>query len=538
MPTARPHRRGVAALCVSALALPALAAAPASAVLVDGRQDIRASACPPGAIPDAGYTDVTLGQVGPEFTLAISCLKDYGITLGTTPTTYSPGDTVTRRQMALFLARQLDVLDVYAPDDDAGFVDLALESADVRSAVGSIASAGITLGVRSPDGQKRYDPSGLVRRDQMAAFLNRLQSATAYYDDEVADFPASPSPFPDTGSADVGALAAAGVVAGRADGSYGPAAPVTRAQMAAFLTRQLNAAFGQGGTFLNEPGRNGNDAFPVSTTVLSSRPDAAFFTASGLTPDTVHQVTLVSTDAFESVPEELYDRPSPGSVVSFDASTTTSDAPGATRAAAVADPGTAGAQPGGSVGAQVAVVNGVAPPGGPARSVLATSDATGRIALTVVGNDADVTVTPFVSRAALPGLAYPNLEAALEVDADQDRVPVELFGYATTPAVLGAGTVRDGVDGDVEIGDVVAADLAGNTLVLRTDAPSAEAIRFVYDDDDSFEDAQNGPYADVAAFEAVLTRGDRVVVNAYARTTPSDLSTFEVVVDRPPAATP
>ena len=36
---------------------------------------------------------------------SVACIKDIGVTLGTSATTYSPSDLVTREQMAAFLAR-------------------------------------------------------------------------------------------------------------------------------------------------------------------------------------------------------------------------------------------------------------------------------------------------------------------------------------------------------------------------------------------------------------------------------------------------
>ena len=54
-------------------------------------------ACPASAITSSGFTDTTSADV--------SCIKYYGITKGTTATTFSPLDFVSRWQMALFLTR-------------------------------------------------------------------------------------------------------------------------------------------------------------------------------------------------------------------------------------------------------------------------------------------------------------------------------------------------------------------------------------------------------------------------------------------------
>jgi len=58
---------------------------------------------------DQGFTDI--GGVSPEAQKAINQMKQLGITSGVTPTTYDPSGTVTRAQMASFLARSLNAVD-------------------------------------------------------------------------------------------------------------------------------------------------------------------------------------------------------------------------------------------------------------------------------------------------------------------------------------------------------------------------------------------------------------------------------------------
>ena len=55
------------------------------------------SACPGTSAPAAGFTDTTSTDV--------DCIKMYGITQGTSATTYEPNASVPRWQMALFLHR-------------------------------------------------------------------------------------------------------------------------------------------------------------------------------------------------------------------------------------------------------------------------------------------------------------------------------------------------------------------------------------------------------------------------------------------------
>ena len=55
---------------------------------------------------DPGFTDT--GDLSEKSQTAIAQLADLGITKGTSDTTYSPGASVTRGQMALFIARLMN----------------------------------------------------------------------------------------------------------------------------------------------------------------------------------------------------------------------------------------------------------------------------------------------------------------------------------------------------------------------------------------------------------------------------------------------
>ncbi|SVC53655.1 uncharacterized protein METZ01_LOCUS306509, partial [marine metagenome] len=97
------------------------------------------SACPTGVIPAAGFTDTTSTDV--------DCIAYYGITKGTTATTYSPTDTVTRWQMALFLTRMATRAGVTLGDGSVqGFDDIAGYSTEIQTAVNQIKQLGITVG--------------------------------------------------------------------------------------------------------------------------------------------------------------------------------------------------------------------------------------------------------------------------------------------------------------------------------------------------------------------------------------------------------
>lgn len=79
-----------AALSLSVLAPPAVAASPVARDVGD--------ACITADTDDLAFTDVT------RYAVAIRCIWRWGITAGTTATTYSPAASATRGQMASFVA--------------------------------------------------------------------------------------------------------------------------------------------------------------------------------------------------------------------------------------------------------------------------------------------------------------------------------------------------------------------------------------------------------------------------------------------------
>lgn len=152
-------------------------------------------------------------DAGDEVRIAPTAVGDYG---AGGFSTYSEGQNVPIIDLGHPLPQQLTFVDTF--------------DSTHRDNIEALAASGITAGC--DDG--RFCPRDLVTRGQMAAFLNRA-----------LDLPPAPSyGFVDTvGSVfedDINRLAAAGVTLGCTDTLYCPDDPVTRAQMAAFLTRALD----------------------------------------------------------------------------------------------------------------------------------------------------------------------------------------------------------------------------------------------------------------------------------------------------------
>ncbi len=172
-------------------------------------------------VPGGRFADV---RTGTSLEADVLWLVDEGITTGCLGGShFCPGEEVTRAQMAAFLVRALDL-----PAGTSRFADVG-DDHPMRDEITALADAGVTRGC-SDDA---FCPSASVTRGQMAAFLVRalgIAPGSATFDDV-----APGSPF----AADIAALADAGVTTGCGEGAFCPAAPVTRAQMAAFLRRAL-----------------------------------------------------------------------------------------------------------------------------------------------------------------------------------------------------------------------------------------------------------------------------------------------------------
>ncbi|MGI8659220.1 MAG: PQQ-dependent sugar dehydrogenase [Candidatus Limnocylindria bacterium] len=147
-----------------------------------------------------------------------------GITGGCGSGRFCPSGSVTREQMASFLARALRLPAAtrdYFTDDET-----SIHEGDINR----VAQAGITGGCDA----NRYCPRLPVTRAQMASFLARAlklpPTSTDYFDDDDGNIHEN----------QINALARSGITGGCGTRAYCPNANVTRGQMAAFLKRALD----------------------------------------------------------------------------------------------------------------------------------------------------------------------------------------------------------------------------------------------------------------------------------------------------------
>jgi uncharacterized protein YkwD len=188
-----------------------------------------------GVIEDGGRLWVTVNFVrgSGEFPLFtdirnnahrsnIEALFRRGTTAGCRSDRYCPGDDVTRAQMATFLARELGLA-----SEKADFRDVPREHPHA-GAIGALAASGITAGC----GPQRFCPNDTIDRGQMATFLRRALALTERPPSGVSDVLAS-----SIHSGSIGALQLAGITQGCTTTTFCPTAPVSRGQMASFLSR-------------------------------------------------------------------------------------------------------------------------------------------------------------------------------------------------------------------------------------------------------------------------------------------------------------
>ena len=220
-----------------------LSAALAGAALAVGLLPVAATAAtstdavcpPPGKTSSNQFPD----DDGSVHEANIDCMAQYGIAQGTGNGQYSPGRTVTRAQMATFIANLVRTSGKDLPSGSDAFSD---DDGNVHEDdINALAGAGIVKGT----GSGTYSPGAPVSRAAMATFIaNALSYVTG------SDLPAGSDAFTDDDGnvheGNINALAGQDVVSGTGGTTYSPANPVTRAQMASFVM--------QGAAYLDQQG--------------------------------------------------------------------------------------------------------------------------------------------------------------------------------------------------------------------------------------------------------------------------------------------
>ena len=213
------------------------------AVAIDGEADYPAtySACVGPATEPVRFEDVWRGGSAER---AIDCLFHYGITEGTTPTTFAPDDPITRRQMALFLTRAAGPAGIDLPHViDMGFTDLDDLGRESLNAINRLADLDIMRGTS----RTTFDPDGYVTRADMAVFIAGFLDEAPVGEGgiDINDVDPDDERFRDIDDLShrpynaIRALYEMGITQGLSRTRFGPDRLVTRSQMALFITRML-----------------------------------------------------------------------------------------------------------------------------------------------------------------------------------------------------------------------------------------------------------------------------------------------------------
>lgn len=189
------------------------------------------AACPPDQVPPSGFSDVPASS---PHRAAIDCAAWRGITQPAGGV-YRPAQTVTRAQMASFIARMIDDSDAALPDDppDAFTDDEDAAYAAHELNINRLAAVDIVAG-RS---ETTYAPREPVTRGQMATFIVRAHRYVTG-----ATLPLERSWFHDRDpvhGGNVDRAAGAGIATGFPNGTFRHGAAVRRDQMASFLVRTV-----------------------------------------------------------------------------------------------------------------------------------------------------------------------------------------------------------------------------------------------------------------------------------------------------------
>ena len=275
MPYLLAKSRGLGAFIAAAVLGALLAAGSPAAAEVIGNDTTAepdalptASACVGNALNEHGFEDIS--SLADDYQDAINCIAHYGITRGTTLTTYSPSSDVTRSQMALFLYRtaQKAKVEFDLTEYESPFTDIDGLDGEWRKAVDSLHSKGIMFGRSGPGGAFWEDPAGAtfvpsadINRAEMAHYLRNLLKVvnTDLFDrdgtlldvdgneiegDDLDEFADTAEHVPTDVETAIRQVYELGITVGTRDNSEGhrlfePAGTVPRSNMALFITRLL-----------------------------------------------------------------------------------------------------------------------------------------------------------------------------------------------------------------------------------------------------------------------------------------------------------
>ncbi len=219
------------------------------------------SACPREVVPSTPFTDTLRSS----HRVAIDCADWWGIVQGRSATAFAPELEVTRGQTSAMIARmQRSTVGLPAapelPETAPQITFVDLDGHRFAEDIEVLAAQGVVQGVDA----ERFAPDLPINRAQMASIIDRF-----FTNGVGIALPDGTVPFDDVAPGSVhadaiGRLVAAGITTGTTARTYDPGAPVTRGQMASFLTRAASLLVDADLTDLPEPRPGANDPYTSS----------------------------------------------------------------------------------------------------------------------------------------------------------------------------------------------------------------------------------------------------------------------------------
>lgn len=217
------RRSGTSILAAGALvaSLLAVGAHPAGAVEAVADHATPVTACVGDATEDWMFDDVSQGHF---FRGAINCLAYYGVTIGYGDSTFRPSQDISRFEMVLFMERSARIAGANPADVVQDFATTGsdpVNRADMALLIARLLAS-------ATDNDSRVN---VVLRSDGIFTVGGTEPDDAFIDSRRSQ--------PLTKDSAASALFELGVAQGTGGGNFSPEAPVTRGEMAAFITRAL-----------------------------------------------------------------------------------------------------------------------------------------------------------------------------------------------------------------------------------------------------------------------------------------------------------
>ena len=182
----------------------------------------------PAAAEGTPFSDVAEADWFYEY---VSFVSERGLMIGVSGNRFGPDEKMTRGQFVTILSRLSDD-DMSAYSGKSVFSDV-----DVGGYYAAPVAWAKANGIANGTGMGRFEPNAPVLRQEFAAFFVRYMRYSGVSLAEDFSTPLFPEAFPEWAKADIETLHRTGLVLGDTAGRFNPKNGMTRAEIAAVVTR-------------------------------------------------------------------------------------------------------------------------------------------------------------------------------------------------------------------------------------------------------------------------------------------------------------